>query len=98
MLWCKNIPGRFIQLDGTTLIAEDHMTLLGVTPDNKLTFNAHINTVCNEACRELNALIRIAKSLNKNQKKMLINAFCYSHFHYCPLIIKVMAARLGLVV
>ena len=47
----------------------------------------HISTrVCKEACRKLNALIRIAKYLNRNQKKMLINAFFYSHFNYCPLI------------
>ena len=51
-----------------------------------LIFNAHINTVCKEACRKLNGLIRIAKYLNKNQKKMLINALFYSHFNYCPLI------------
>ena len=61
-------------------------TLLGVTLDNKLNFNAHINTVFKEACRKLNALICIAKYLNRNQKKMLINAFFYSHFNYCPLI------------
>ena len=34
----------------------------------------------------MNAFIRIAKYFNKNQKKMLINAFFYSHFNYCPLI------------
>ena len=62
------------------------MTLLGVALDNNLNFNARINTVCKEACRKLNALILIAKYLNKNQKKMLINAFFYSHFNYCLLV------------
>ena len=75
-----------ILIDDTALIVEDQVTLLGVTLDSKLNFNAHINTVCKEACRKLNALIRIAKYLNKNQKKILINAFFYSHFIYCPLI------------
>ena len=53
------------------------MTLVGVTFDNKSNVSTNINTVCKEACRKLNAIIRIAKYLNKNQKKMLINAFFY---------------------
>ena len=65
VLGAKTLPEDFTIL----LIVEDQVTLLGVTLDNKLNFNAHINTVCKEACRKLNALIRIAKYLNKNQKK-----------------------------
>ena len=30
--------------------------------------------------------IRIAKYLNKDQKKTSINAFFYSHLNYCPLV------------
>ena len=48
--------------------------------------NVPINTAGKEACRKPNALIRIAKYLNKDQKKMLINTFFYSHFNYYPLL------------
>ena len=66
VLGAKTLPEDFsIFVDDTALI----VTLLGVTLDNKLNFNAHINTVCKEACRKLNDLIRIVKYLNKNQKK-----------------------------
>ena len=75
-----------ILVDDTALIAEEQVVLPGVTLNNKLNFNAHINMVCKEACRKLNALFRIAKCLNKNKKKMLINAFFYSHFNYYPLL------------
>ena len=75
-----------ILVNDTALIVEDQMTLLGVTLDHDFNFNAHINTVCKEACRKLNALIRIAKYLNKDQKKMLIKAFFYSHLIDCPLL------------
>ena len=54
--------------------------------DNKLKFNAYIDTVCKDACRKLNAVIRIAKYLNKDQKKMMIIASLYSHFNHCLLI------------
>ena len=68
-------------VNDTALIAEDQVTQLGITLDDKLNLNPQVNMVCKEACRKLNALIRIAKYLNKEQKKMLI----YSHFSYCPL-------------
>ena len=58
-----------ILVGDTALVVEDQVTLLGVTLDNKLNFNAHINTVCKEACRKLNALTCTSKYLNKNQKK-----------------------------
>ena len=60
--------------------------LLSVTLDNKLNFNAHIDTVHKEEFRKLYALIRIAKYFNKDQKKMLINTFFCSNFNHCPLI------------
>ena len=85
VLGVKALPEEFtILVDDTALIVEDQVTLLGVALDKKSNFNVHINMVCKEACRKLNALIRIAKYLNKNQKIMLINAFFYSHFNYFP--------------
>ena len=70
VLGAKTLPEDFtILVDDTALILDDQVMLLGVTLDNKLNFNLHINTVYKEACRKLNALIRIAKYLNKNQKK-----------------------------
>ena len=62
VLGAKALPEDFtILVDDAALIVEDQVTLLGVILDNKLNFNAHINTVCKRACRKLNALIRIAK-------------------------------------
>ena len=71
VLGAKTSPKDFtVLVEDTALIVEDQVTLLGVTLDNKLNFNAHINTICKEACRKLNALVRIAKYLNKNQKNV----------------------------
>ena len=58
-----------VLVDDTALIVEDQVTLLGVTLDNKLNFNAHIKTACKEACRKLNAIIRIAKYLLETRGK-----------------------------
>ena len=50
--------------DGTTLISEAAVTVLGVTIDDNLNFNEHISVCCTKAARQLNALARIAKYLD----------------------------------
>ena len=68
-------------IDDTALIVADQVMLLSVTLDNKSSFNAHIDTVCKEERRKL-----YCKHFNKDRKKMLINAFFWSHFNHCPLV------------
>ena len=60
--------------------------LLGVTFDNKLTFNIHINKHCKMARQQLHALARISRFMSIDQRKLIMNAFISSHFNYCPLI------------
>ena len=60
--------------------------LLGVTFDNKLTFNIHINKLCKKAGQKLHALARISRFMSIDQRKLIMNAFISSHFNYCPLI------------
>ena len=60
--------------------------LLGITIDNILTFNEHINNLCCNASYELYALRRIRKYLTQDQTKLLYNAFINSQFIYAPII------------
>ena len=60
--------------------------LLGVTFDNKLKFEKHINTICQKANRKLNALARITPYMELTKRRILMNAFFDSQFNYCPLI------------
>ena len=59
--------------------------VLGVTTDNKLNFNLHIDRICKSASNQLNALIRLKHFLESVERKALINSFVLSHFNYCPL-------------
>ena len=47
---------------------EDKVKLLGVTIENQ--FDDHINNMCKEAGREINALSRIAPYLNEDKRKL----------------------------
>ena len=68
-----------------TLKHSSHEKILGVTIDNKLSFDEHIINICKTANKKLNALSRINHYMKQNQKEIL-SSFIISHFSYCPLI------------
>ena len=57
---------------------------LGVTLDNKLNFDQHLNNGCLKANRKLSTLPRITQYLDFNQMRNLFKAFLESKFKYCP--------------
>ena len=75
-----------INLDGYEIKNSSHEKLLGVTIDNKLSFNVHISNLCKKAGQKLHALARISRYMNRNQKRNIMNAFIFSQFGYCNLI------------
>ena len=60
--------------------------LLGVTIDNSLKFDCHINNICTKANQKLSVLSRIRKILNIKQRRIIFKSFFESQFKYCPLI------------
>ena len=65
-----------------TLKHSSHEKSLGVTIDNKLSFDEHIINICGTANEKLNALSRINHYMKQNQKKILLQSFIISHFSY----------------
>ena len=57
--------------------------LLGVTIDERLNFDVHIDNMCKKASRQINAMSRIAKYLDVYGRTFLYNAFIMSNFQYC---------------
>ena len=73
------IPENFtIQIGDTQIVPEHEVTLLGVTLDSRLNFNTHINDILKEVSKKVNALVRIAKYLNKSQKALLSNLHIFT--------------------
>ena len=46
----------------------------------------HISHICKSAANQLNALIRLKKFINFEEKKILINSYFMANFNYCPLV------------
>ena len=66
--------------------ASSSVKLLGVQIDDQPNFNLHISNICRFAANQLNALIRLKRFLDFEEKKTLINSYFYSNFNYCPLV------------
>ena len=46
----------------------------------------HMKDLCKQAGKKLTALARIARFLDENKRKLLMNSFVISQFHYCPVV------------
>ena len=73
-------------VEGSMLIEEHDVKLLGVLIDSKLSFDHHMSNICKIAAKKLNALSRQCYILPFYRRKMLMNAFFNSQFSHCPLV------------
>ena len=75
-----------LKINSIVINESDTVELLGITIDNKLTFNEHINNLCSNVSYKLYALLGIRKYLTQDQGKLLYNAFINSQFSYATII------------
>ena len=60
--------------------------VLGVTVDNKLSFEFYLNLVYKKVSRKLHALARVSKFISKKKLRVIMKGFIMSHFSYCHLV------------
>ena len=60
--------------------------MLGVTIDNKLTFEIHLKNIRQKANQKHNALVTVANLILPFQRKVLLESFIKFQFSYFPLI------------
>ena len=74
------------QVGNTQVIEENMVKLLGVEIDSGLTFERHMQSICEKVFRKLNALLRLYSLLMFHRCKLLMNAFINSQFSHCLLL------------
>ena len=74
-----------IKIGSSTIHESNQVKLLGIIIDNKLTFEDHISNLCKKVSNKLYALSRISHLLDQEKLRILMRAFIYSQFQYCPL-------------
>ncbi len=75
-----------VNIDNTVLCPSSNIKILVVTIDECLTFNKHINIICSNAARQLNAIKRLQCNLDKESKLAICRSYILSYFNYCPLV------------
>ena len=84
-----------VKVDKYTIANSTSQKLLGITIDNKLTFDEHISRLCNKASQKLHALARIVTYMNLSKRRIIMKAFISSQFGYCPLVWMFCSRRLN---
>ena len=64
-----------INVKGSPISNEKMIKLLGVTVDNKLSFEPHLNLVCKKVSQKLHGLARVSKFISKKKLKVVMKAF-----------------------
>ena len=82
----KNTKNGKFGFDNLILENSKEEVVLGVTIDNKLTFDSHMKNICRKAGQKLGALLRITNYLNSSQKKLIFSGMIKSQFSYFSLI------------
>ena len=60
----------------------NHLKVLGVTLDDKLTFDIHIESICLSASRQIHAVKRLSKFLDESSRMLIYKSFVSSAFSY----------------
>ena len=72
-----------LSVNGFEIAASKDAKLLGVTFDENLNFDIHVNNICKKASRQICAISRLSRFLNKGCLYKMYNAFVRSNFLYC---------------
>ena len=69
--------------EGTVIPTQDEMELLGVTLDNKLTFEGQIRKIYRKVSQQVAVLNRLKKILPFELRIDIYRSFIAPHFNYC---------------
>ena len=79
LLVCGNKEEVIIAKIGHASVIETHgVKLLGITIDREFKFKNHMQTICSNAGRKLNALARLCNFLSLNKRRVRMKAFIMS--------------------
>ena len=79
----ESVVNKELIVNGTEIKSTKSINILGIELDNDLSFDLHINDICNQTGKQVNALKRIKHSLDKPCKTTIYNSYISSNFNYC---------------
>ena len=76
----KDTKGMEINIDSKVIKTESEVPLIGITLDNRLTFDIHIGNICKKAANQLNALKRLTHTAQITRREKYYPVFHYIEF------------------
>ncbi len=77
---------NFIDINETRIERASQIKFLGITIDDKLKFDKHIDILCKNVERQINVLYRFSGIFDIKEREVIHNTFILANFNYCPLI------------
>ena len=75
-----------LEFQNVSIKSQPYAELLGVTFDDRLSFDKHVSNIAKKAGRQLNALKRIGAFLTERARLNVFKTFIFANFNYCPLV------------
>ena len=72
-----------LEFAGTPIDINNHLKILGISLDNKLSFREHISIMLKKVYSKIGALRRLKRLVPANIMLLLYTSFVLSHFEYC---------------
>ena len=72
-----------LKFNGAPIDIKEHLKILGVHLDNKLTFQEHIREILKKVFAKIAALRRLKRLVPSSTLLVLYRSFVLSHFEYC---------------
>ena len=73
VLRCSELSS--ILIDRSSIESNTKKILLGITIERELKFDEHVNNLCKKACQKLNGLVRLARFMKVDKKRMIMKSF-----------------------
>ena len=75
-----------LEFQNVPIKSQPYAELLGVTFDDRLSFDKHVSNIAKKAGRQLNALKRIGAFLTERALLNVFKTFSLANLNYCPLV------------
>ena len=83
MVLGKNTHHYDLKFNGASIDIKEHLKILGVHLDNKLSFQEHINEMLKKVFAKIAALRPLKRLVPSSTLLVLYRSFVLSHFEYC---------------
>ena len=86
LLLSDSNPEYLVKAEGFDILNSTNKKILGITLDNKFSFDEHVGLLCKKASQKLHALSRITHYMDVKQRQPIMKSFINSQFGYCLLV------------